>query len=69
VEGGFKALKINAWEDERRMATTDNTREQYQHAEPIQNPSETGCQEKHPITAAARIVLSYGVSFWFRDNS
>ena len=55
-EGGFKALKMNAWEDERRIAKIDNTRAQYQHAGPIQNPSEIGCQEKHPMTAAARIV-------------
>ena len=61
-------MKMNAWEDERRIATIDNTRAQYQHAGPIQNPSEIGCQEKHPMTAAARIVLYYAVRFKPKDN-
>lgn len=55
--GRFKALKMNACPDERRMAKIDSTREQYHEAGPIQNPSDTGGQEKHPMTAAARIVL------------
>jgi hypothetical protein len=59
---------MNAWEEERRMATTDNTRAQYQHAGPIQNSSKIGSQEKHPMTAPARIVLYYMVRFSFKDN-
>jgi hypothetical protein len=55
--GAFKALKMKAWEDERRIAVTDNTNEQYQKAGPSQYWFERGCQEKHPMTAPARMVL------------
>jgi hypothetical protein len=55
--GIFNALKMKAWEDERRMAVTDSTREQYQNAGPSQYSFESGCQEKQPITAPARMVL------------